>query len=383
MGPVSVLGGFVSTVLGGPRPPTSSWRSSSTSPTRRRRWRPGRRQRCRAGGPRRQPRARPRGRRGPSWPGGPPAGVCWAAASAPAAKAAGAAGWRRVHGRGPRRRGRGVARRLLRRGQRRGGRAALGRRRPYGHHALGRVGPSPAGGGVGGAAEVAGRLEALGGVLGHRARTTASSSGGRPGTERRGRGRRVVEVRPHLRLVGVARERHVAGERVVRARSRARRRRRARRPARRGSARARCSRACPTHWPVCGQAAALGDALGQRRSRSGRRARAARSPSRMFAGLTSRWTSPRGVGGVERAGDLGDDRGGARRRPAGPWRREHARAGPALDEAHRDVEPAVVLAGLVDRDHVRVVDASPPGATPAGSARRNRGSSRPARGRAA
>ena len=63
----------------------------------------------------------------------------------------------------------------------------------------------------------------------------------------------------------------------------------------------------------------------------------------------------RGVSGVERGGDLGDDEGralGAERALVADERAQVV----AVDVAHRQVEDAVLLARRVDRDHVRVVD---------------------------
>ena len=65
----------------------------------------------------------------------------------------------------------------------------------------------------------------------------------------------------------------------------------------------------------------------------------------------------------------------ARARPRA--RSERAQVG-ALDVAHRDVELALVLARVVDRDHVRVVDRGRERAT---RARSGRGTPGPRRGR--
>ena len=64
---------------------------------------------------------------------------------------------------------------------------------------------------------------------------------------------------------------------------------------------------------------------------------------------------PRGVRGIEPRGDLRDDRRRARRlEPAGAAH-ERVQVG-AVDVAHDEVQPAVLLPGAVDRDDVRVVD---------------------------
>ena len=62
-----------------------------------------------------------------------------------------------------------------------------------------------------------------------------------------------------------------------------------------------------------------------------------------------------GVGGVERGGDLRDDRGGPLGREP-PLAREQPLQVGAADVAHDEVEVAALLARRVDRDDVRVVD---------------------------
>ena len=72
------------------------------------------------------------------------------------------------------------------------------------------------GGGLRGAAEVAGGRVALVGVLGHRARRRRRrSSAGQPGAQRGRQRRRRGQLRPQLRLVALALERHPPGQRVV------------------------------------------------------------------------------------------------------------------------------------------------------------------------
>jgi hypothetical protein len=61
------------------------------------------------------------------------------------------------------------------------------------------------------------------------------------------------------------------------------------------------------------------------------------------------------VGGVERGGNLQDQACSALWVERSP-RREHLLEVDPVDEAHRDEKQAVVLAGLVHRDHVRVLD---------------------------
>ena len=61
------------------------------------------------------------------------------------------------------------------------------------------------------------------------------------------------------------------------------------------------------------------------------------------------------MGGVERRGDLADDpeRAPERQPPLLPDQRLQVGA---VHEGHRDIEQAVLLAGVVDRDDVRVVE---------------------------
>ena len=61
------------------------------------------------------------------------------------------------------------------------------------------------------------------------------------------------------------------------------------------------------------------------------------------------------MGGVERGGDLADEARRVRRVQPLVAAQEHAEV-LALDEAHDDVEQAVLVADPVDRDHVRVLD---------------------------
>jgi len=62
-----------------------------------------------------------------------------------------------------------------------------------------------------------------------------------------------------------------------------------------------------------------------------------------------------GVRGVERGGDLADDPRRARRRER-PLAADERADVVAVHEAHRDVRDALLLARVVDGDHVRVVD---------------------------
>ena len=72
-------------------------------------------------------------------------------------------------------------------------------------------------------------------------------------------------------------------------------------------------------------------------------------------GLDVAMDDARGVGGVERSGDLAQqpDRFGRRQRPVGG---DPALEVAALDQAHGDDQLAVLLAGVVDGDDVGVVE---------------------------
>ena len=62
-----------------------------------------------------------------------------------------------------------------------------------------------------------------------------------------------------------------------------------------------------------------------------------------------------GVGGVERRADLADDAKGATERKSSFLGEQGLQVG-ALDARHRDIEQAVRLAGVVDRDDARMVE---------------------------
>ena len=79
------------------------------------------------------------------------------------------------------------------------------------------------------------------------------------------------------------------------------------------------------------------------------------APTRMFAGFTSRWTSPRACAASSA------DAIWPRMRERAPQRQpaladEQRLEVAALDAGHRDVEEAVVLAGVVDRDDAGMVE---------------------------
>ena len=81
----------------------------------------------------------------------------------------------------------------------------------------------------------------------------------------------------------------------------------------------------------------------------------ARRPASAFGGLDVAVDEPGPVGGVERVGDLRHD---PRRPLRGKWALAPDEASPvvARDIAHHQIRNAALLARLVDRDHVRVVD---------------------------
>ena len=207
--------------------------------------------------------------------------------------------------------------------------------------------------GPGGPRQVAGRRVPRGGSLAMPCAITASSAAGTPGASaRRGR-RRVAEVGVHLRQLGVARERHLAGQRVEE------------HAAERVDVGAR----------VGGLAADL-----LRRDEVGRADELARArdaargggvlgqPEVGQVGVVLRLLGDQHVGrldvavheaaavrGVERRRDLPDEPHGALGREPALALDELAQVG-ALHVAHGEVEDAVGLAGLVDGDDVRVVD---------------------------
>ena len=76
---------------------------------------------------------------------------------------------------------------------------------------------------------------------------------------------------------------------------------------------------------------------------------------RMFAGLTSRWTSPRACA-ASSADAIWPRRPTARSGSRRPRLSQEARKVASLDVAHREEEHAVRLAGGVDRDDVRMLE---------------------------
>ena len=163
--------------------------------------------------------------------------------------------------------------------------------------------------------------------------------------------RRLGEVRPQLRLVALAVERDAAGEREVE------------QAAERIDVRARVHAIA---------ADLLGRDVVERADpvaglgRPGRGERVLGEPEvgqihvllgaeQDVRGLDVAVDEPRRVRGVECRADLGDKPRGARRREPALAPHEAADVVPG-DVAHRDVREAVLLTGVVDRDHVRVID---------------------------
>jgi hypothetical protein len=203
-------------------------------------------------------------------------------------------------------------------------------------------------GGERGAAEVAGRGVALVRRLGERA-------GDHPvevavGTVLAHGRRRLGEVRPELRLVVVAGERRAPGERVVEEAAEA-----VDVGARVDPLAADLLRRDEVERadPVPGPRRALRD-LALREAEVGE-VDVVFGAEQDVGGLDVPVDEAGGVRGVERGADLGDDPRHARR---GQWAgAAHERAQVVAGHvAHRDERDAVLLARVVDRDHVRVVD---------------------------
>src|SRR5262249_13696261 len=75
-----------------------------------------------------------------------------------------------------------------------------------------------------------------------------------------------------------------------------------------------------------------------------------------FDGFTSRWTSPRSCA-ASSASATCVAMASARSRASEPLAAQQLPQVGSVDDAHREVEPTVGLAGVVHRDHVRVVEA--------------------------
>ena len=203
------------------------------------------------------------------------------------------------------------------------------------------------------AREVARRRVALLRRLRHRGADHDVEAGRDAGGERACRRRGIVEVRVHLRQLGVARERHAAGERVeedgaqrvhVGARVRVLA----------ADLLGRCEVRRTDETAGAGEAAAHRLALGQPEVGEVRVLLPILRDQHVRR-LDVAVHEPAPVRGVERAGDLPDDVHGALGIQAlgGVDQRPQVRA---VDVAHREVEDAVGLAGLEDRHDVGVID---------------------------
>ena len=224
------------------------------------------------------------------------------------------------------------------------------RRVPLGDAALGRRHRDPADRRPRRAAEVARRRIAVVRVLGHRAPHHLAQQFGRVRQHAQHRRRRRVEVREHRRRGRLARVGHLAGDRLVehgaeRVDVRAGIHRRLPQLLGGGvversdhAARMRDLRLRPQvlHQPEVGQQRVL----------------ALQQDVRRFDVAVH---DPGAVRGVERLRDLGDDRRRHVRFQPSPDVQQPREVG-ALDEAHRHVEQPVLLAGVVDRHDVRVLD---------------------------
>ncbi len=246
--------------------------------------------------------------------------------------------------RGGARRGLGGQARFEGRRARRGGAAR--------HHPL-RLTRSAAGHGRAcGAAEVARRRVALIDVLRHRARDHDVELRRQPTADRRGHRRRCRQLRPQLRLVALALERHPAGEREVQhAAERVHVGARIDAPAADLLRRHVVERPDPL---TGARAAGAGeDGLGQPEVGQ---IDVVVAVDEQVRRLHVAMHEPGPVDRVQRRGGLPDDL----RRPRGVERTAVADLRAQVvtgHEPHRDVRDAVVLAGRVHRDHVRVVDA--------------------------
>ena len=204
------------------------------------------------------------------------------------------------------------------------------------------------------ARQVAGGREPVPGILRHRRADDRVERLRHCGRDRARGGSRVVQVRVDLRQLRVARERRAPGERVEQDAAERVDVGAARRRDRRGSARARGSPACRRTAPV-GVAARRRRVL--REAEVGQvRVLFRRAGDQDVRRLDVAVHQTAALGGVERVGDLG--RRSGRRAPGSspPAPRRQRAQVRALDEAHREIEHALGLAGLEDRHDVGMVD---------------------------
>ena len=205
--------------------------------------------------------------------------------------------------------------------------------------------------------EIAARVEAVGGKLRERSGDRCVEADAEPGEAFARHGRRVLEMRVDGRDLGIARERNLAGQT----------------PVQHAPQRVDVGAAVHVIAPdllgghvVDGpdELSGSGDAgaglqplrhaeVGQERAVR-RRARIRREQD--VARLHVAMDQPGGMGGIERRGRLRDQGDGAVRFQSRLRSKEPLEIG-ALDVPHRDVQDAVGLAGVVDRDDVRMVEA--------------------------
>ena len=223
------------------------------------------------------------------------------------------------------------------------------RRRAARHRALLGRDRAALGGGHHGAAEVPRGRVAILRRLGQRASDHAIERPRHAGRVRRAR-RRIVQVRQHRRRDRVAQERRSAGER------------REQHAAERVHVRAGVVRAgveLLRGHVVDGAEEVAGGR--QPRVRAGEAREAEVGQVRVVVaeehvgGLDVAMHEPGGMCRVQRSRHLVDDRGGAGRLEPAGVADQLVQVGPR-DPAHHEVQPPVLLAGLVDGDHVRVID---------------------------